>query len=183
MANRFNSDLYAPYYGDGGSDSDSEAMPARDDSAMRRSVGRGTARAARDPDLKRRAVFGGSARKTVIADTRPSRNDVAAPRVPGSSVPMAFARYTPTGINMANYKFHYSGGMRVAVDRQMPHSCVQDLLKNIHKVGPAAAGYVRIADTIVPSDLDYGDRFTLSTAANHRTEGLRRRDSGRGYEL
>lgn len=169
-------------YGDGGSDSDSDSVALRrDDDGARRSIGRGRARATRDPDVKRR-YFGGAARRATVEEARVARNDTAAPRVPGRSVPVGFARFTPTGVNLANYTFYSIGGMRVAVDRSMPAPCVQELLKHIGKAGPTPAGYVRIADTLVPADLEYGDRLTLSTAAGYSLGNSRGTNSSGFYE-
>ena len=184
MADQFSAAARAAY-GDGGSDSegDSDSVARRrDEDTVSRSVGRGRARAARDPDVKR-PNFGGAARRATVEEARVSRSDAAAPRVPGRSVPVGFARFTPVGINLANYKFYSVSGMRVAVDRTMPAPCVQELLQHIYEAGPAPAGYVRIADTLVPADLEYGDRLTLSTAAGYSLGKSRGTNSSGFYEL
>ena len=186
MADQFSAAAHATY-GDGNRDSDSDSdsdgvARRRDEDTVSRSVGRGRARAARDPDVKR-GVFGGAARRASVEEARVSRSDAAAPRVPGRSVPVGFARFTPVGINLANYKFYSVSGMRVAVDGSMPAPCVQELLQHIREAGPAPAGYVRIADTLVPADLEYGDRLTLSTAAGYSLGKSRGTNSSGFYEL
>jgi hypothetical protein len=186
MADQYSASAYASYYGDGGSDSDSESAsdaPRRDEDGARRSIERGRARAAADPDMKRRGIYGGAAQRTTVEEARKNRIDAAAPRVPGRSVPVGFTRFTPTGVNLANYKFYDCSGMRVAVERMMPQPCVQELLQTIREAGPAPAGYVRIADTLVPADLEYGDRLTLSTAIKYSLGRNRGTNSSGFYEL
>ena len=86
------------------------------------------------------------------------------PPVAGRAVPVGFARYVSPVINLGDYQFRRVAAWRVAIPRALPELRVQYVLQKIWTYGPAAAGYVRIGDTMVPAYLDPGSRAALSGA-------------------
>lgn len=67
---------------------------------------------------------------------------------------------TPFGIDPSDYMYYYLDGWRVAIPKWQ--SNIGSILIKLRHGGPAAIGYDTVGDTIMPADLDRGDRITLA---------------------
>ena len=155
----------ASLYGDGcesGSDSEADAIVlVRDARVTDFSVRRGSAAGSapfRRAALDRRESWGGGLRRAAQTETLRGRDD----DMHGRAVPVAFARYTTPVIDLNEYQMAQIAAWRVAVPRALPPVRQQQLLWKIWQEGPAAAGYVRIGETLVPAALGPGSRSALS---------------------
>lgn len=109
--------------------------------------------------------WGGAIRRMTVGGVGPSREDEArAVAVPGRYVPVRFARFVAPVVDPADYDYYTVAGWRVAVPRTTPGGRTKLLLDRIYNHGPAAAGYVRLGDTLVPALLEPGDRAALAQA-------------------
>lgn len=145
---------------------------SRDDAVVRGALRRGAGRASAGMSTLRLgadggvAGWGGARRLATPADLGPSRDDeVLATSVPGRYVPLGYARYAAPLVDPTHYSFYRAAGWRVAVPRSVTGAGLIDLLERIYFLGPAAAGYVRRGDTLVPAILGSGDRETVSEFA------------------
>lgn len=111
-------------------------------------------------------AWGGALRRMQDMGLGPSREDEAKfVSLPGRYVPIGFARYASPLIDPSHYDYYRVAGWRVAVPRAIPGFRVRDLLYRIFYLGPGAAGYVRLGDSLVPAILEPGDRQILSESA------------------
>ena len=114
----------------------------------------------RAPDQRRTVVnetlYGGQR----ISQFRRSGN------LKGEHIPLGFARYRDSALDVNDYRFYVVGGWRVAVRRSMTEQETHELLKTIFREGPRPAGYVVVGDTMVPWNLTVGERRTLATGAS-----------------
>jgi hypothetical protein len=78
------------------------------------------------------------------------------------NVPMGYARYTLPYLDQRDWGYVVLAGYRVAVPRALRADAARALLRRIAQYGPAAAGYVRLGDTLVPAILTPGDRMSLA---------------------
>lgn len=79
------------------------------------------------------------------------------------TVPLRFAYYQPPVVNPAGYRIYYMDSWRIVVPRNFCKEQVQEIYKCIKLRGPAACGYTRYYDTLVPSQLSAISSQMLST--------------------
>ncbi len=142
----------------------------RDDRSLGYSVAKGQLREKLAPSVAggghRDRAWGGAQRLVTVGGLGPSRDDeINFVSVPGRYVPIGFARYVAPTIDPSDYEYYRLAGWRVAVPRSIPGFRVQDLLQRIMYFGPQSAGYIRMADVLVPAILEPGDRMTLAQSS------------------
>ena len=79
------------------------------------------------------------------------------------TVPMRFAYFKPPVVNPKGYRIYQMGAWRLVVPRNVCKEKVQSIYDCIALNGPAACGYMRYYDTLVPSCLTASDAQLLST--------------------
>jgi hypothetical protein len=144
---------------------DPECVLDRDARAARYAGAKGAGRARLEP-AARSAAWGGALSRVADAGLAPSREDEGhLYAAAGRHVPVSFARYVSPVIDPYGYEHHRIAGWRVAVPRGAPAAHVEALLRHILRYGPRSAGYARLGDTLVPADLEAGDRAALAETA------------------
>jgi hypothetical protein len=130
-------------------------------SMSRRRVG------ARAPDQRRtvinEALYGGQ-RESQIRKTGQVEHETD--DLSGTRIPLGYARFRESTLDVNDYKFFVIGGWRVAINRNNNDRKTHELLKTIFREGPRPAGYVVVGDTMVPWELTVGERHTLATGAS-----------------
>ena len=166
-------------------DSDDEydrAQDERDSMAMRHSTTK-TAALRKSPAatvaIRRSATCGGGLRRCVEGGEgfywRDDEAALARQRPPaaeplGRNIPIGYARYTLPEVDPNTYRFvRGDGNWRVAIPRSASSGVVATTLRAIRAGGPAAAGYARSGDTLVPAVLGPGDRAALAGFAGYVT--------------
>lgn len=105
-------------------------------------------------------------RRHGVAEVRAGRED-------GREVPIGFARWESPAIDPAGFAWGSLGGWRVAVPRPpgpdpgdvATRARFAAVFARLAAGGPAAAGYVRVGDALVPAALTPGERATLAYSA------------------
>lgn len=97
--------------------------------------------------------------------------DLPPARADAGYLPAGYARFSAAGINPLDWAFWPApGGWRLAAPARAPAAAVRAVLAQVAEAGPAAAGYVRIADVLVPAALGPGDRAALAQFDSERWE-------------
>lgn len=85
---------------------------------------------------------------------------------PRLRVPWGFGKYVVPQVNPADYRVVWAGAWRIQVPRALCPQMQRDLINRIYNYGPQAAGYVQVADVLVPAALGPGARQALAGVAS-----------------
>ena len=124
--------------------------PDRDDRVLAGAHARATGRAALVPPA--------AARFGCEAFGRGSEISTGYAREDGARVPLGYARFTAAGVDPDDYEYFRYHTLLVAA----PRGRGGEVAAAFAVAGPAAAGYVRVADALVPAFLGPGDRAALA---------------------
>jgi hypothetical protein len=79
------------------------------------------------------------------------------------TIPLRFAYFKPPIVNPKGYRIYQMGSWRLVVPRNVCKEKIQSIYDCIALNGPAACGYMRYYDTLVPNCLTSSDAQLLST--------------------